>query len=193
MQSAGVSQMVSGGLLGEDKRQAFGTTISGVSVPPDLPAVVEPQVGHPPKKRPLGDLRFLQGKRSAQAAVRTVPEAQDLPWLPRDIEAVGVGKACAVAIGRGDAELHYLSFPYDVPAQLEVLQGDPGYQGDRRLEAQRLLEGAAQELRIFPDRVELVRMRQEQVDRVAGTELLPSAPRALPRARPRRTLSFGRR
>ena len=106
--------------------------------------------------------------KGTEAAMRPVPEAQDLPRLPRDVEAVGVGKMCPVAVGRGDAQLHYLPCSYCVPAQLEVLQGDPGDQGDRRFVAQRLLDGVAQEFRIAPELVKLVGVGQEQIDGVAN-------------------------
>jgi hypothetical protein len=72
-------------------------------------------------------------------------KAQMFARRSRDVEALCLRKVCAIAIGRGDAELHQLPLLNGVSMQVEIFEGNARNQGHGWFVAQRLLDDIVQE------------------------------------------------
>src|SRR5262245_33052700 len=98
-----------------------------------------------PLREPLQDLLerdapFQTGERRAEAKVDAVAEGEVLEDLAVDVEAVALGEAAVVAIGRSDQEHHDAARRYLLSVVLDVAGHIPGEVRRGRFVAQYLLD-----------------------------------------------------
>src|SRR6185369_3901996 len=99
--------------------------------------------------------------------MRTIAKAQMFPRLPRDVEALPLGKVNRISIGRRNAQLHYLPFSYGVPPELKIRGGNARNQSDRRLIPERFLNDTMEECWVRLHVGELLRVREQEIDSIA--------------------------
>ena len=99
--------------------------------------------------------------------MRAMAKAQMLTRLPKDVEAIPIGKVSSVPVGRRYDQLHDLPLSKGVPTELKVLSRNSRNQGDRRFIAERFLNHVLEEYRFRLKFGELIRVREQEMNRIA--------------------------
>ena len=128
---------------------------------------VEREVPETVEQRVDGDPGLHASEVHAEADMHTEAEADVLALFAEHVVEVGVGVLALVPIGRTDHEGDVGALLDVDPGQLGVPGGPAQDDGDRRLPAQRLLEGLREEGAVAVERVELGAVGEQGVEQAA--------------------------
>src|SRR5262249_30428512 len=114
-----------------------------------------------------GDLGLDAGEVRAEAVVRTTAEGEVVVRLALDVEAVRIGKASGVPIGRGEHAPHLRVLRQHLAAELDVGMQDPPGEDDGTVEAEALLDRAGDQIGARAELGELAAVSDELAHAVA--------------------------
>src|SRR5262249_37840538 len=154
--------------VAQEPAEARATASPGYAVPLDGPETL-----HEATDR---HLPLHAGQPHARAGVDADAEGQVPVGVPTDVEPVRIGELGRIAVGRSDADVHVGTGGHLDAVQHRVSCGSAVAELVRALEAEKLLHGGADEVRVRPQGGQRVRVAEQQVHRVAdqvGGGLVP--------------------
>ena len=130
-------------------------------------SAISSEIGHPVEEAVQHRLRFDPGQMHAEAAVDAAGERDVRAPRSVDVEHVGILPSLLVAIGRTHAQVDLRALRDRHAVHLDIAGGVARHQDQRGLVPDPLLDRGGNEVAIPLQRLELVRMSQQQLQQVS--------------------------
>ena len=124
-------------------------------------SLVQAEIAETAQQRVEGDLPLHPGERRADAEVSAVAEAEVRVGMAPDVEALRIGELRRITIGRGEHAHDLLARLDGLAAEVEIGGRGPHHELERRLVAERLLDGRTGQAGVLVAQAPLIGIAQD--------------------------------